>query len=215
MILAVVTSILAPAPHRQVLVADKEMQMAVMKGLEQAISNLNSISKNAVPKASAQAINRVASRAISRSTKRVSAETRIQQKLIRQRARLKRASPEQNPPRAVLSINRGNMPAIKLGAARLQLSRRSGGIRKGSVLKIGRFTFRNAFIQQLSNGRWHVLRRVGHARYPIEVVKIPLAQPLTEAYREESASLLQSDMGKEMGYALKNQLRLHLLRRVR
>jgi hypothetical protein len=34
-----------------------------IKGLEQAIENLNSISKTAVPRASAQAVNRVASRA--------------------------------------------------------------------------------------------------------------------------------------------------------
>lgn len=187
-----------------------------MKGLEQAIANLNSISKTAVPIASAQAINRVAVRAISRSTKRVSAEVNIQQKLIKQRARLRRASPSQNPPRAVLSINRGNMPAIKLGTARMQLSRKSGNTgRQGSVLKIGRFTFRNAFLQRLANGRWHVMRRLGKARYSIEVVKIPLVEPLTKAYEEESRSLLASDMGKEMRYALQNQMRLYLVKRSR
>ncbi|MNE95354.1 Prophage minor tail protein Z (GPZ) [compost metagenome] len=81
------------------------------------------------------------------------------------------------------------------------------------MLKIGRYTFRNAFIQQLGNGRWHVMRRVGRSRYPIEVVKIPLVAPLTKAYEEETRRLLQSDMAKEMGYALKNQLRLYLVRR--
>lgn len=186
-----------------------------MKGMEQAIRNLNSLSKDMVPVATAQAINRVAVRAISRSTKRVAGEVRVQQKLVRQRVRLRRASPEQNPPRARLTVNRGNLPAIKLGAARMQITRRvgfSGG--QGSVLKIGRYTFRNAFIQQLANGRWHVLRRIGKKRYPIEVVKIPLATPLTSAYQEETRKLLQADMGKEMGYALKNQLRLYLKRGV-
>ncbi|HEJ7174542.1 TPA: phage tail protein [Serratia marcescens] len=185
-----------------------------MKGLEQAIRNLNSLSKHMVPMATAQAINRVAVRAISRSTKRVAGEVRIQQKLVRQRVRLRRASPEQNPPRARLTVNRGNLPAIKLGAARMQLSRRGGFPgRQGSVLKIGRLTFRNAFIQQLANGRWHVLRRTGKGRYPIDVVKIPLVTPLTEAYRQETHRLLQADMGKEMGYALNNQLRLHFARK--
>lgn len=184
-----------------------------MKGIEQAIKNLNSINQQLVPVATAQAVNRVATRAISRSTKRVAREVRVAQKLVRQRVRLRRASPEQHPPRARLTVNRGNLPAIKLGPARVQLSRRKKGRRGGgSVLKIGRFTFRHAFIQQLANGRWHVLRRTGRGRYPIEVVKIPLVTPLTEAYQSETQRLLETEMGKEMGYALKNQLRLHLTR---
>lgn len=43
-----------------------------LKGLEQAIANLNSISNTAVPRASAQAVNRVATRAVSRSVAVVS-----------------------------------------------------------------------------------------------------------------------------------------------
>lgn len=86
-----------------------------MKGIEQAIRNLNTLSKSMVPRATAQSLNRVAGRAISRSSKLVAEDVRVQQKLIRQRARLRRASAEQNPPRATLSINRGNLPAIKLG----------------------------------------------------------------------------------------------------
>ncbi|MCW3235036.1 phage tail protein [Escherichia coli] len=34
--------------------------------------------------------------------------------------------------------------------------------------------------RQLKNGRWHVMQRVaGKNRYPIDVVKIPMAVPLT------------------------------------
>jgi hypothetical protein len=48
-----------------------------IKGLEQAIANLESISKT-VPRASSQAVNRVATRAISRSTRQVAKDTRVQ-----------------------------------------------------------------------------------------------------------------------------------------
>lgn len=177
-----------------------------MQGLNQAIRNLNALNDTLVPRATAQAINRVAGRAISRSTRRVAGEVRVQQKLIRRRVLFRRASPEQNPPRATLTVNRGNLPAIALGAAR-----RTG--KQGSVLKIGQHRFPGAFIQRLANGRWHVMRRTSKSRYPIEVVKIPVVTPLTNAYQEESRRLLQSDMGKEMGYALKNQLRLYLVRK--
>ncbi|WP_170864032.1 phage tail protein, partial [Citrobacter freundii] len=82
----------------------------------------------------------------------------------------------------------------------------------GSVLKIGPYTFRNAFIQQLANGRWQVMRRVGQARYPIDVVKVPLETPLTVAFTSISKRLIASDMPKELSAALKNQLRIHLKR---
>lgn len=93
-----------------------------IKGLEQAIANLNSISKTAVPRASSQAVNRVANRAISRSVSVVSKETRVPRKLVKGRARLRRATVKK--PRALIRVNRGNLPAIKLGVASVRLSRR-------------------------------------------------------------------------------------------
>lgn len=190
-----------------------------VKGLEQAIQNLNSLSRIMVPTATAQAVNRVAARAISHSTRKVAKEARVDDnrrkglpvKLVRQRARLRKAKPDR--PIASIKINRGNLPAIKLGAALVRLSRRREAKHgKGSVLKVGPYTFRNAFIQQLANGRWQVMRRVGRARYPIDVVKVPLSGPLTEAFMASSSQLIDSDMPKELASALKNQLRLHIKR---
>jgi hypothetical protein len=99
-----------------------------IKGLEQAIENLNSISKTAVPRASAQAVNRVASRAVSRSVAVVSKDTRVPRKLVKQRARVKRATV--NKPRALIRVNRGNLPAIKLGTASVRLPA-GNGTKKG------------------------------------------------------------------------------------
>lgn len=75
-----------------------------IKGLEQAIANLNSISNTAVPRASAQAVNRVATRAVSRSVAVVSKETRVPRKLVKQRARIKRATTKK--PRALIRVIR-------------------------------------------------------------------------------------------------------------
>ncbi|HDR2471470.1 TPA: phage tail protein [Enterobacter soli] len=179
-----------------------------IKGLEQAIENLNSISKTAVPRASAQAVNRVASRAVSRSVAVVSKDTRVPRKLVKQRARVKRATV--NKPRALIRVNRGNLPAIKLGTASVRLSRDKKGA--NSVLRIGPFRFPGGFIQQLKNGRWHVMRRTSKPRYPIEVVSIPLAAPLTSAFKEELPKLMELDMPKELRASLTNQLRLILTR---
>ncbi|STM06858.1 Minor tail protein Z (GPZ) of prophage [Escherichia coli] len=87
-----------------------------------------------------------------------------------------------------MRVNRGNLPAIKLGTAQVRLARSRHGSNsrhRGSVLKVGKYLFRDAFIQQLANGRWHVMRRIdGKNRYPIDVVKIPLSGPLTQAFED-------------------------------
>ncbi|HIG8794770.1 TPA: phage tail protein [Raoultella terrigena] len=180
-------------------------------GLEEVKSRLNEISKTAVPRATSQAINRIAGRAISKSVSVVAKGTQIPRKLVRGRARLRKATSKK--PQAVIRVNRGNLPAIKLGPASVRLSRRKrdkNGTR--SVLRIGRFQFPGAFIQKLKNGKWHVLQRQAKSRYPIDVVKIPLATPLTTAFKEAVPQLMQSDMSKEMRYALRNQIRLIIKR---
>lgn len=182
-----------------------------IKGLEQAIANLNSISKTAVPRASAQTVNRIATQAVNRSVSVVSKSTRVPSKLVKQRARVRRAT--LNKPRALIRINRGNLPAIKLGPSSMRLSRRKRDkAGANSELRVGNFRFQGAFIQQLANGRWHVLRRTTKSRYPIEVVSIPLAIPLTEAFHAEVPKLMDERMPQIMRQNLANQLRLILKR---
>ncbi|WP_249530759.1 phage tail protein, partial [Escherichia coli] len=93
-----------------------------IKGLEQAVENLSRISRTAVPGAAAMAINRVASSAISQSVAQVARETKVRRKLVKERARLKRATVKN--PQARIRVNRGDLPVIKLGNARVVLSRR-------------------------------------------------------------------------------------------
>ena len=130
-----------------------------MKGLENAIRNLNSLDTRMVPQASAWAINRVAQKAVSVATRQVAGNT-------------------------VAGDN-------------------------------------------LANGRWHVLRRLPEARFatghdhqgrprknrlPVEVVKIPLSGPLTQAFEDARDHIIAAEMPKQLGYALKQQLRLWLTR---
>ncbi|EBZ2142379.1 phage tail protein [Salmonella enterica subsp. enterica serovar Newport] len=192
-----------------------------MKGLENAFRNLNSLDRYMVPQACAWAVNRVAASAVSRAVRTVARETEVGDnqvkglptRLVRGRVRLMKAS-STGKNYARIRVNRGNLPAIKLGTAQVRLSRRGGKLlRRGSVLKIGPYLFRDAFIQQLANGRWHVMRRVnGKNRYPIDVVKIPLVAPLTQAFETEKKRMLEEDMPKQLAWALKQQLRLYLSR---
>lgn len=161
-----------------------------IKGLDQAIDNLSRVRKNAIPAASAMTINRVAITAINQSSSQVARETRVRRKLVKERSRLKRATVRN--PNARIIVNRGDLPVIKLGIRML-------GRRPNSILKAGQHRYQRAFIQRLNNGRWHVMQRLPQARYeegnddkgrkkrnrlPIQVVKIPMAAPLKQAFDE-------------------------------
>ncbi|EKK2412055.1 phage tail protein [Salmonella enterica] len=197
-----------------------------LKGLENAVQNLSSIDRQMIPKASAMTINRLAQKAISFATHKVAKETvagdnhrqGIPFRLVKQRVRLWKASPRFDVGKqyARIRINRGNLPAIKLGTAQVRLTRRKGQLlRGGSVLKIGPYLFRDAFIQQLANGRWHVMKRIeGKKRYPIDVVKVPLAAALTQGFEEAKNRIIAEEFPKELASSLKQQLRLYLTRRL-
>ena len=175
-----------------------------IKGLEQAVENLSRIRKTAVPAASAMAINRVATTAINQSSSQVARKTRVQRKLVKERSRLKRATVKN--PKAKIIVNRGDLPVIKLGIRML-------GHRPNSILKAGQHRYQRAFIQRLNNGRWHVMQRVaGKNRYPIDVVKIPMAAPLKQAFDENVNRIRRERLPKELSYALKQQLRIVIKR---
>lgn len=196
-----------------------------LKGLENAVQNLSSIDRQMIPRASAMTINRLAQKAISFATHKVAKETvagdnhrqGIPFRLVKQRVRLWKASPRFDVGKqyARIRINRGNLPAIKLGTAQVRLTRRKGQLlRGGSVLKIGPYLFRDAFIQQLANGRWHVMKRIeGKKRYTIDVVKIPLAAALTQNFEEAKNRIIAEEFPKELASSLKQQLRLYLTRK--
>lgn len=180
-----------------------------IKGLEQAVDNLSRISNTAVPGAAAMA----------QSASQVARETKVRRKLVKERAKLKRATV--NNPQARITVNRGDLPVIKLGNARVVLSRRKrrkkgqrsslkGG---GSVLVVGNRRIPGAFIQRLKNGRWHVMQRMeGKNRYPIDVVKIPMAVPLTSAFKQNIEWIRRERLTGELSYALQHQLRMVIKR---
>lgn len=197
-----------------------------LKGMKNTAKNLNSLDRQMIPRASAMAINRVAQKAISFATHKVAKETvagdnhrqGIPLRLVKQRVRLWKASPRFDVGKqyARIRINRGNLPAIKLGTAQVRLTRRKGQLlRGGSVLRIGPYLFRDAFIQQLANGRWHVMKRTeGKKRYPIDVVKVPLAAALTQGFEEAKNRIIAEEFPKELASSLKQQFRLYLTRRI-
>ncbi|MFP1483542.1 phage tail protein [Escherichia coli] len=123
------------------------------------------MSRTAVPGAAAMAINRVASSAISQSASQVARETKVRRKLVKERARLKRPRSKIRRPESGLTggicpyssrVMRGSS-CPDAGVVKGTAFSLKGG---GSVLVVGNRRIPGAFIQQLKNGRWHVMQRV-------------------------------------------------------
>ncbi|EEZ0855763.1 phage tail protein [Escherichia coli] len=205
-----------------------------IKGLAQAMKNLDAIDRRAVPRAAATTLNRVAESIIAKTASSVARELAVPRRLIRERIRLQRASADRVYAKVI--INTGNLPAIKLGTASVLLSRRKrrkkgersvtkGG---GSVLIVGKRRIPDAFITRLANGRWHVMQRMPWAssstgadskgrpkrhHLPIEVVKIPTAGPLAETFERERDRMYREKLPAQMMKAMTHQLRLVLKRK--
>ncbi|HCL5601809.1 TPA: phage tail protein [Escherichia coli] len=205
-----------------------------IKGLAQAMKNLDAINRRAVPRAAATTLNRVAASVIAKTASSVARELAVPRRLIRERIRLNRASADRVYAKVI--INTGNLPAIKLGNARVRLSRskrRKKGQRSamkggGSVLIVGKMRLPNAFITRLENGRWHVMQRMPWAssstgvdrkgrparyRLPIDVVKIPTARPLAETFERERERMYREKLPEQMMKAMTQQLRLVMKRK--
>ncbi|EJI1423087.1 phage tail protein [Vibrio parahaemolyticus] len=198
--------------------------------LAQAVKNLSALQNSAVPKASAMAINRVATRAVSRSVKDTAKAVRIKQKVIRPRASVKKATGKM--PVAYVRVRRFDVPAISIDTARTQIRRKRGQLqisrvnrgRNGRYQKreiagntaivVGRHRFDNAFLQKLKNGRWHIMQRTSDARYPIKVCKVPIVNEITKAFKKHSDELIRTDMKKELASAMQQQVRLVVRREV-
>ncbi|WP_417814570.1 phage tail protein [Thalassospira alkalitolerans] len=189
-----------------------------------AVKNLAGLQKSAVPRASAMAINRVATRAVVYSIKDAAKAIKVTQKVIKPRATVRRASAKR--PVAYVRVRRNDLPAISIGTARTQVKRKKGRMQVSSAVRgergrfakrtlsgntaivVGRHKFENAFIQQLKNGRWHIMQRTSDRRYPIQVCKVPVSAEITSAFERHSARLMKSDMPKELASAMQQQVRL-------
>ena len=167
--------------------------MAINDDIEKAKKALTDIDKKAVPQAMARTINNVAAKVMVRAVIDTSKKVDVPKRLIKGRVRLERA--KSNRLCAFIKVNRGNLPVIRKGENKGQL-------------KVGNRFFQRAFIQTLQNGRTQVMQRQGKDRYPIDVVKIPLKIPLTEAFYSEVKRAYEKDMPMELRNQLIRQMQI-------
>ena len=98
-----------------------------------AINNLDSVSKTAIPRASAMAVNRIGQRAISLSVRDTSKDVNVPVKVLRRRAKLFKAS--FRIPVAIIRVKRGSVSLSSVGVIR----KTRDGVRVGRHVVKGGF----------------------------------------------------------------------------
>ncbi|UQX80672.1 phage tail protein [Mannheimia haemolytica] len=164
-------------------------------GLKELQASLKKIARQTVPKAAAQAIRTVGRQAMNKAVKSVAAEIGVNQKTIKGRARMT-AKPTPSRLQATIKVNRTHMPMIRI------LERKSNRLSatKGSI-RVGKYRVQRGFRQRLANGRTHIMYRQGRKRYGIDVAKVPLSQPLTQAFEQELKNYpeqVQAELAKQL-----------------
>ncbi|MDG6894527.1 phage tail protein [Volucribacter amazonae] len=147
-------------------------------GLEQLQANAQQLVKQQLPNAVAKSLNKIAKNARKKAIKQVAAHIGVPVRTLQGRVRSQSAKRRQ--PVAKMRVNRMDMPLIRL----LERPRNKIWVGKGGII-VGKYAVERGFKQKLKNGRQHIMQRVGKARYPIDVVKIPLSTPLTNAFHQQ------------------------------
>lgn len=168
---------------------------AKVSGLKELQAAMKKIAKQTVPKATAKAIRTVGRQAMNKAVKSVAAEIGVNQKTIKGRA-VMTAKPTPSRLQATIKVNRTHMPMIRI------LERKSNRLSatKGSI-RVGKYSVQRGFRQRLVNGRTHIMYRQGRKRYGIDVAKVPLSQPLTQAFERELKNYpeqVQAELAKQI-----------------
>lgn len=164
-------------------------------GLKELEANIQQLVRQKIPTATAKAIKTVGKQAMRKATKSVAQQIGVPVKTVRGRAKMTK-EPTKQSPKAIIRVNRTHMSLI-----RVLEGKRNRIVASSGVLRVGRHSVARGFKQTLKNGRTHIMFRQGKQRYGIDVAKVPLSTPLTQAFNQEL-----SQYPEQMKQELINQL---------
>ncbi|EPT9721476.1 phage tail protein [Vibrio cholerae] len=187
--------------------------------MEQTVERLKKVRSSSVPIAISKTINAVGMVSERNTAKDVSKTERIKQKSIRARLVVRQKSAPAVPVR-IVKVRRHPMAVSAVGKPRKT--------KRG--VTVGRHRFDSAFLADGSKGfgkyipaakrsnrsqayrptrlkSEQVFKRSSKARYPIEVVTIPIAEPLTEAYERSVRRAYNQEFPRSMAKNLETEFR--------
>ena len=184
---------------------------------------LGNISKTAIPKADAVALNQTANRIKTQVIKTVASENQIQQKYIRKRV-YSRIRISKDYRQGTITAYRRDVPAISLGIATSMVKKAKGRrlisaagrnvkgrftkreFAGNTAIKVGRNTYQNAFVNR-ARGSWQIMRRLGKKAYPIEVIKVKISDSVDRCLPQFSRNMMKNAYPSLLQYELQRRLK--------
>ncbi|MGL6475254.1 phage tail protein [Aeromonas hydrophila] len=114
--------------------------MSIKLDLDKALNNLSMLPEKLIPKASAQAVNRISTRASARAIRLTAKDERVRVPAKQLRPRVKIFKATEGNPSAVIRVRRRPIPMIRLGPVQQRLTRRGGRYQAGDM-QVGRTAF--------------------------------------------------------------------------
>ena len=163
--------------------------------VQKAVKNLRKISRTIVPESEISALNKAQRRISTVGVKGTAGDAKVSQKVIRARLRTYRANKKKQY--ASTYIFRRDVSASGLNPKQN---------RRG--VKAGKHSFQGAFLADGSKGvgkyrnkkfqatrltRQQVLQRQGKGRYPLDVVKVPIASAATQNFQKAARLVMTSE----------------------
>ena len=163
--------------------------------VRRAVKNLRKISRNIVPESEISALNKAQRRIATVGVKGTAGDAKLPQKVIRGRLKAYRASKRKKY--ASTYIFRRDVSASGLNPKQ---NRR--GIKAGKHSFSGAFLadgskgvgkYRNKRFQQTRLTKQQVLKRQGNNRYPLDVVKVPIASSATRNFQKAARQVMTKE----------------------
>lgn len=177
--------------------------------LQQQINQLNARLQryeSAKKKAAVSALNRMVQKSKTHTVRAVSKQLKIPSKILKGQVSTRRANAN-SVSAAVKSFLRPISAARLLTPTALQNYKGTGNNRRG--VKVAGQQFNSAFINAgKASGRFHVLKRVGLERYPLERITIKI----DSQFNEKQTPIVQEIMRNDFPAELRRQLNFRMNR---
>ena len=171
--------------------------MSMQAQIDGLSRKLAAIKEVEVPRAIASAINKTAKKTHTQIAKAVKQETGIAASVLKNRFYMRPANAKKLYSR--ITVYRRDIPAIALGVAQTRLRTSRSRITGGGSIKVGNKTFKNAFVNRVrTNGTWHVLQRTQGTRYPIDVVKVKVAEAVDKHAKKITYEIYERDFQRTL-----------------
>lgn len=185
---------------------------------------LNAIRSNDLTRAEYAALNKTANAAKSAAIKGIAGDVKVPQKHIRKRLYSRVRVSDKRVAR--ITGYRQDIPAISLGNVQTQVRKlrgqrlvsRSSRDRRGryarrehagnTSIRVGRHVYQNAFINKV-NGKWHILRRTGEGRYPIELLAVKIRESVDLHVPDRARDAMAGQYPRLLKHELTWRLRRH------